>query len=117
MVADKIVRVECDTCHGVHAYHPVKVPKEPAAAKAALKKAATPRASKADPEAVARAEWAVLQPGMDPSKAVPYDMNGTYRVNALLQHSHFGLGVVQLVIPPNKIDVLFQEGKKRLRCG
>jgi len=117
MVGEKIVRVECDTCHGVHAYHPVKVPKEPAAAKATRQKATASRRTKADPEAVARAEWAALQPDMDPAQAVPYDMNGTYLVNALLQHSHFGLGIVQLVLPPNKIDVLFQEGKKRLRCG
>ena len=117
MVGEKIVRVECSTCHGLHAYHPVKVPKDPSAAKSALKKAATPRKTKVDPEEVARAEWEALQPNMDPSKAVTYDMNGTYRLNALLQHSHFGLGIVQLVIPPNKIDVLFQEGKKRLRCG
>ena len=110
-------RVECSTCHGLHAYHPVKVPKEPATAKGTRTKAAAARRPKADPEAVARAEWEALQPGMDPAQAIPYDMNGTYRVNALLQHSHFGLGIVQLVLPPNKIDVLFQEGKKRLRCG
>jgi len=116
MVGEKIVRVECNTCHGAHAYHPVKSAKEPAAPKAGQKKEAAPRKTKADPEAVARAEWAALQSGMDPARAIPYDMGGKYRVNDLLQHQHFGLGIVQLVLP-NKMDVLFQEGKKRLRCG
>jgi hypothetical protein len=117
MVGEKIVRVECSTCHGLHAYHPVKVPKVPAAAKTARTKVAAPRKTKADPEAAERAEWAELQPGMDPTQAIPYDMTRAYRLKNLLSHPNFGLGVVQLVIPPNKIDVLFQDGKKRLRCG
>jgi hypothetical protein len=117
MVGEKIVRVECSTCHGLHAYHPVKVPKGPAAARDARPKTAAPRKSKADPEAAARAEWAELRQGMDPTQAIPYDMNRTYRLKNLISHPNFGLGIVQLVIPPNKIDVLFQDGKKRLRCG
>lgn len=116
MVGEQIARVECNTCHGVHNFHPVKVPKEPGAAKATRKSPAAPRKAKADPAAAAAAEWAALQSGLDPAQAIPYDMNGTYRVNNLLQHPQFGLGIVQLVLP-NKMDVLFQEGKKRLRCG
>jgi len=117
MVGEKIVRVECSTCHGVHAFHPAKAPKEPAAAKGAPKKAAVPRKTKADPEAAARAEWAELQPGMNAEQAIPYDMDRPFRLKNLLAHPNFGLGIVQLLIPPNKIDVLFQDGKKRLRCG
>ena len=117
MVGEKIVRVECSTCHGMHAYHPVKAPKSPSAAKVAGNKAAAPRKAKADPEAAARAEWAELQPEMDSAQAIPYDMNRTYRLKNLISHPNFGLGIVQLVIAPNKIDVLFRDGKKRLRCG
>ncbi|MFZ3208243.1 MAG: hypothetical protein WA140_05360 [Geobacteraceae bacterium] len=117
MVGEKIVRVECSTCHGVHSYNPVKVPKELAVAKATKKKVAAPRKTKADPEAVARAEWEALQPGMDPAQAIPYDMNRTYRVKNMLFHPNFGLGIVQLLLQTNKIEVLFQTGKKRLRSG
>ena len=117
MVGDKIVKVECSTCHTTHAYHPTKTAKELAASKAGQQKAATTRASKADPDAAARAEWAELQPGMDLEQALPYDMNRVYRQKNVLFHPNFGLGYVQLVIVPNKIDVLFQAGKKRLRCG
>ena len=117
MVGEKIVRVECNTCHGVHAYHPVKAPKEPAAAGAVQKRAASSRTPKADPTAAARAEWEALQMDMDPAQAIPYDMNRTYRVKNLLFHPNFGLVIVQLVLPPNKIEVLFQTGKKLLRCG
>jgi hypothetical protein len=117
MVGEKIVRVECSTCRGIHAFHPVKPSKAPAVAKSGQKKSAVPRTAKADPEAAARAEWEALQPGMDPAQAVPYDMNRVYCLNNLLFHPNFGLGIVQLVIPPHKIDVLFQSGRKRLRCG
>src|SRR5512133_477281 len=117
MVGEKIVRVECNTCHGTHNYHPVKPVKETAGASATTKKAATPRKAKIDPLAAARAEWEELQPNMNPEKAIPYDMNRAYRVKNLLLHPFFGLGIVQLVLQPNKIDVLFQDGKKRLRCG
>jgi hypothetical protein len=117
MIEEKIVRVECNTCHGTHNYRPVKPVKEPAAAKTGLKKTPTPRKAKVDPLAVECAEWEELHPNMNPEKAIPYDMNKPYRVKNLLLHPFFGLGVVQLVLQPNKIDVLFQEGKKRLRCG
>jgi len=117
MVGDKIVKVECSTCHNTHAYHPTKTARELAAGKSGLKKPTTPRTTKADPEAVARAEWELLQPSMDLTQAIPYDMNRVFRQKNVLFHPNFGLGYVQLVIPPNKIDVLFQDGKKRLRCG
>jgi hypothetical protein len=117
MVGEKIVRVECNTCHGVHAHHPVKTAKEPAAAKPSRTKESIPRKTKADPEAAARAEWDALLFDMDEALAIHYDMNRVFRVNDLLSHPNFGLGVVQLIITPNKIDVLFQNGKKRLRCG
>jgi hypothetical protein len=117
MVGEKIVRVECNTCHGIHNYHPIKAPKEPVAPKAATqKKEAAPRKAKVDPAAVAAAQWATVMSAKDPAQAVPYDMNGTYRLNNLLLHPVFGLGIVQIVLP-NKIEVLFENGVKRLRCG
>ncbi len=117
MVGEKIVRVECNTCHGTHNYHPVKPVKEPVTANTTEKKPVKPRKSKIDPVAAERAEWAELHPKMNPEKAIPYDMNRAYRVKNLLLHSFFGLGIVQLVLPSNKIEVLFQDGKKRLRSG
>jgi len=117
MIEGKIARVECNTCHGTHNYRPEKPIKEPVAAKAGLKKTPTPRKAKVDPLEVERAEWEELQPNMNPEKAIPYDMHKPYRVRNLLLHSVFGLGIVKLVLQPNKIDVLFQEGVKRLRCG
>jgi hypothetical protein len=117
MVGEKIVRVECNTCHGTHNYHPARTVMQPSAAKAGPTKAAAPRKAKADPAAAAAAEWEALQSGLSPAQAIPYDMNRTYRAKDLLLHPLFGLGIVQTVLPPNKIDVVFQVGKKRLRSG
>lgn len=117
MVGDKIARVECNACHGIHNYRPPKASKEPVAAQAALKKPAVPRKAKVDPETAAREEWLALQSGVDPSQAIAYDMNRKYRVNTLLLHPMFGIGFVQAVVSPNKVAVLFSDAKKLLRCG
>jgi len=122
MVDGKIMRVECNTCNGVHNYHAPPVAKEPAAPKkAALSKprstAATPRVSRKDPTEVEREEWALLQPTFDPEKALPYDMNGRFLAKRLVLHPMFGLGVVKTVTVPNKMQVLFKDGIKLLRCN
>lgn len=112
MVGEKIVRVECNTCHGTHNYRPLKE-----ASTTVRKKEPTTRKAKIDPVAAACAEWSSLQSGMEESQAIPYEMTGIYRVKNLVKHPMFGLGIVQLVIPPNKIEVLFEQGTKKLRCG
>ena len=44
-------------------------------------------------------------------------MSGKYRVNSLVAHPVFGLGIVKLVIPPNKMQVLSRDGNRTVRCG
>jgi len=117
MVGEQVVRVECNTCRGMHNYHGVKKTKEPSSSTSVRKAPAEPRKSRKDPGAVDREEWEALQPAMNVDKAVPYVMSMKYPVRALVSHPVFGLGVVKLVIPPNKMEVLFQDGKKLLRCA
>jgi len=116
MVGEKVIRVECNTCRGIHNYHGEKVARTPVASPTRTT-APAPRKGKKDPGATDREEWEALRPAMEPERALPYDMNGKYRVNSLVAHPVFGLGVVKLVIPPNKIQILFRDGKKLLRCG
>lgn len=121
MVEGKVVRVECNTCNGVHNYYPppaAKVAKAPRAAAASKTRAtpAVPRASRKDPAEVEREEWASLHPTFDLEKALPYDMNGRYQVKRLILHPVFGLGLVKAVIIPNKMQILFKDGIKLLRC-
>lgn len=121
MVEDKVVRVECNTCGGVHNYYPPPTAKEARATKAAKEPSAartssTLRTSKKDPTEADREEWASLRPTMQIDRAQDYDMNGAFRVNSLIIHSTFGLGIVKLLVAPNKMQVLFQDGIKLLRC-
>ncbi|MDD2851335.1 MAG: hypothetical protein PHY09_05450 [Desulfuromonadaceae bacterium] len=122
MVEDKIMRVECNTCLGVHNYHAPPAAKEPKAAKVAAPRkpratSTTPRVAKKDPVESEREEWALLQPTFDIEKAVSYNMAGTFRTKHLVLHTVFGLGLVKAVIVPNKMQVLFKDGIKLLRCG
>lgn len=70
-----------------------------------------------EPEAADREEWESLLSTMQREKAIAYDMNGKYRLNDLVEHTVFGVGIVKLLIRPNKMQVLFQGGKKLLRCS
>lgn len=116
MVDGKVVKVKCDTCGGMHNYHPpVSVPaakKTPSTAK----KAATPRAAKKDSTAIEQEEWEALKSGFNLDRVSDYSMDGKFRVNELIEHPVFGLGVVRLLPGPSKMEVLFQCGKKLLRC-
>ena len=116
MQGEQVVRVECNTCHGTHNYYPEKKTQTPAAG-GSVKKADAARKPKVDPGALDREEWESLRLTMDPAVAIPYDMNSTFRVKKLVAHSAFGLGIVKLLIKPNKMEVLFQCGKKLLRCA
>ena len=117
MVEERVVRIECNTCHGVHNYYPEKSAKVAAPGGPTPKKEPLPRKARKDPEAADREEWASLRPTMNEGRAIPYDMNREYRVKNLVAHPVFGLGVVTRVIRPDKMEVLFQGGKKLLRCG
>ena len=117
MVGEQIVRVECNTCNGAHNYHEPKEPKKAAAGSTAARKTATaPRQTRKEPGAADRLEWSELQPSMDKEKAIPYDMGRKYRLSDVIAHPTFGLGVVKTLIAPSKMEVLFEEGKKLLRC-
>jgi len=117
MVGDKVVRVECNTCRGTHNYHSKPEPK--AAATATARKSASPaapRAPRRDPGAADRDEWESLRGEIEVARAIPYEMTAKYRAKTVVSHSVFGLGVVMLVMP-NKIEVLFRDGKKLLRSA
>ena len=52
---------------------------------------------------------------IDPKRPVKsYDMNNIFSAGDVINHPKFGLGAVEIALPPNKIEVRFQEGKKML---
>jgi len=115
MVGARVARVQCNTCNGVHNYKEAKPAKVSAERSTSPKQAAAPRASRKDPGAAERQEWIALRPNMQRERAKAYDMNGSYKVKDLVEHPLFGLGVVQRVVA-KKVEILFEQGKKLLRC-
>jgi len=113
MVEERVARVKCNTCGGEHNYKPEAKPKATAAKKAAAPK--TPKATKAAADN-ARKEWESLREEMNPEKAIPYRMDGTFKTNDLVSHPTFGLGIVKSVPGAMKMEVLFEGGVKLLRC-
>ena len=101
---DVPVKVQCNICSRQHKYRPPIAAKKPA-----VRKTAHPR--DAD-----RKEWARLRPEMNSEKAKDYSMTDAYKVNVLLNHPIFGLGLVQRQAGSHKIEVLFEDGKKTMRC-
>jgi hypothetical protein len=49
-------------------------------------------------------------------RPLPYAMKGVYKVQDFLEHPMFGRGEVITVLP-GKMEVLFRDGVKTLRCG
>lgn len=97
-------QLQCSVCN--------RQRKLPLAAKA---KTPAPRRT-ADPTAEDRKEWAALAPGMNDSDATNYSMTSACKLKSLVKHPQFGLGLVQRVIGPHKVEILFADGKKTMRC-
>jgi hypothetical protein len=111
MVGEQPARVRCNTCGGDHNYRP---PQKAAVAKAPR---ATPRSAKPPARGKLKAEQEQWQAAIaDPGLAVPYEMDRSYRLNDIVSHPVFGLGVVTALFKPNKVEILFTDGKKMLRC-
>ena len=104
-IADEVpVKVQCNTCGGEHKYRP------PASAKkAAAKKTAIPKVT-------GQKEWQEMREKIEGAHAVNYSMESSFKVNSVMKHPIFGLGLVEKNIGSRKIEVLFEDGRKKLRC-
>ena len=118
MVAGKVARVKCNTCGSEHNHRPAKEAKVPAVKGVKpVKAAATPRAKAVKAPAISdEAIWEELIRPLDPDLAVPYSMEGKFRVNSLLTHPTFGIGMISSS-QVGKIEVVFKGGRKLLRSA
>ncbi|KIH77740.1 hypothetical protein SAMN05660860_01226 [Geoalkalibacter ferrihydriticus] len=96
--------VQCNSCAREHKYRPPSVAKKPATRRSA------------NPKDAERKEWETLRPSMNSDAARVYSMTDAYKVKALINHPLFGLGLVQRVVGSQKVEVLFEDGKKTMRC-
>ncbi len=96
-----IATCECKTCKAVHLYRdPVTV---------GAKKKTTKTSTKKAPEKV----WSptLFEGGIKPKT---YSMSGSFKEGDLIAHPTFGKGVVEKILPPNKMETLFEQGMKIL---
>ncbi|ABB38146.1 hypothetical protein Dde_1345 [Oleidesulfovibrio alaskensis G20] len=84
---------------------------------AARKAADTRAAARAAREAAQTAEvWLKAIAGSEDRDATPYSMKSTYEVGQIISHPNFGVGKVQQLVKPDKVEILFRQGIKLLRC-
>jgi len=97
-------KVQCTVCSRKHKYRPPSEPKKPAAKRVP---------AQVETE---RKQWKTLLENVDSSKATDYSMSASFKLKALINHPVFGLGLVQRLAGPQKVEVLFETGKKTMRC-
>jgi hypothetical protein len=112
MVGPRIARVRCNTCGGDHAYR---------AAPGATDRPTPSRASRASGTKAEKAEKVVISfeeqlAGKDVANAPKYSPKDTYKVDQVIQHPTFGLGLVT-VVRGDKVDVAFKAETKTLVHG
>jgi hypothetical protein len=77
----------------------------------------SPRAKVVKTSAISdEAIWEELIRPLDPDLAVAYSMDGKFRVNTLLAHPTFGIGMISSS-QIGKIEVVFKAGRKLLRSA
>jgi hypothetical protein len=115
MKGDQVVKVECKTCKKTHNYRAPKGITEPQA----LEKAAAKKAAKVAAAAEAHAkdnegEWERLMETLKTKPSKNYSLKTPFTPGDKIAHSTFGEGIVQRVIYPNKIEVIFRQDLKTL---
>jgi hypothetical protein len=105
------VLVQCNICCREHKFRPPTAAKNPALRASNKAKDAELKDKESE-----RKQWQALRPGMNSEAATDYSMTDAYRVKTLINHPVFGLGLVQRVIGSQKVEILFEDGKKTMRC-
>jgi hypothetical protein len=107
VVGGQPVKVECNTCHGVHRY------------RGAIQRSAAPRTAAARGEKPARAKAEVV--GFDTLLAAkkveaprPYSPKHTFAVDDVVDHPMFGRGFVSAVRDGGKVEITFRSDVKLL---
>lgn len=119
MLGSIIQRVQCLTCNGEHKYYPpkeqkVKAPKKSGRVSAADKAKRASSAAKPSPDR-ARGEWTTFMKDMpEGENPRPYKTTEAFKIGAYIAHPVFGTGRVLDIVAAEKMEVIFEEGRKIL---
>lgn len=141
MVGNDIVKVECRVCKSVHRYRaPTRIAQgrstvtmkkgrdgEAVSSRQAVVGNATrpvapkPVARRNSAAALAaealQEKWRGAMRKHEGEEPRAYAMNEAFAAGDYVTHPTFGLGEVSVFLPPDKMDVLFEGGVKRLLCN
>lgn len=102
MMDDKPAKVQCNTCMRQHKYRPPSVKKTTRQ---------VPAGKSADQK-----RWEQLCTDTTSETVKSYSMNTSFKVDSLVDHPVFGIGVVQQLVGMRKVEILFESGLKLMRC-
>ncbi|MDK2847312.1 MAG: hypothetical protein PWP34_665 [Desulfuromonadales bacterium] len=114
MVGTVPARVRCNTCDGDHNYRAPKVKKVAREKSAKARVPGAPRKTKAIQQD--EQQWQEIAGQLQSGQSVPYSMENPYKKGEAVNHPIFGVGLVMDVLAPNKVEILFEAGRKLLRC-
>jgi hypothetical protein len=106
LVDGKPAKVECQGCHKQHQYRAQPPGEKP-------EKAPRARAAKAAAPSVPAVDFDTLLGGRD-GEAKQYSPNTTFALNDVVRHPTFAIGVVTATPAPQKIEVTFRGGEKKI---
>lgn len=111
MVGDKPVQTKCNTCGAFHRY---RVPMSERKASGGRRTAKKPSGASVPRTTSWERDWEqqVAQAGDAPIKK--YRMTEAFSKADLMQHSKYGLGIVQQDLGGEKVSVLFRSGLRTL---
>lgn len=110
MVSGSPKRVMCRTCKSEHNFKAKKGIKEPgadASASVGAAKVKKPRATKADKVVPVELEWQ-KQMNATSRPIRSYAANESFLLGDRVNHPSFGEGVVQKLVYPNKMEIIFR---------
>lgn len=116
MVGGLPSRVMCRTCKAEHNYKPKKGIKEPgaeASASVGVAKEKKVRVPKADKVVPVEMEW-MKQMNATSRPIRSYAANESFTTGDRVNHPSFGEGVVQKLVYPNKMEIIFRSDIKIL---
>jgi len=105
-----VKKVQCKSCNQEHLFRRPRAGR-PAPARPAR---AAGRRSHHPPEPSPAERWKEALAGKDPTGAKQYSMNGSFAAGDLIRHTSFGQGLVSKLVPPDKMEVMFEDGTKVL---
>ena len=107
MVGERIARVECNVCGSVHNHRSTTPPKP---------RSTTPRKPAVPRKTRSQVQWESLIATADKTTAIVYNLQTPVKTGDLINHPSFGMGIILSTTRPNKMDIIFADGVKRLLC-